>query len=266
MVCLPFTMLPMASNDDASRGGMFQPIRVERVSERVANQLKRVIADGIFKVGDRLPSERDLAEQMGVSRPSVREAIQQLEVLGMVETLHGGGSIVKNITEQQLRSPMEILLGDDRQRVLELTEVRSFMEAWAAREAATKRTPAEVERMRRYLREMEQDFEKGQIRFEVDFKFHTEIAAATHNTVFLHLIDSVYQLINYSIRIHREQIFVARTDQETILVHHQKVFRAIEAGDPQAAESAMKEHLTYVVKEFKVWSESTGQSDVASEG
>jgi GntR family transcriptional regulator, transcriptional repressor for pyruvate dehydrogenase complex len=229
----------------------FKRIRLERVSEKVVNQLKRAIGDGIFRVGDRLPSERDLAEQMGVSRPSIREAIQQLELQGIVDTIHGGGSIVRNLTEQEIRKPIEIVLGDDRQRVLELTEVRAFMETWAAKQAAKHRTDDELERIRTYLEEMEHDFEKGEIRAELDFKFHAEIAAAAHNTIFSHLMNNIYELIGYSIRVHREQVFTTREDQQTIFHSHLKVFKAIKNRDPDAAEAAMNQHLLFVVSEFK---------------
>lgn len=234
--------------------GLFRPIRLERVSEKVANQLKEVISEGALKVGDRLPSERDLAEQMGVSRASVREALQILAAQGIIESFHGGGSVVCNITDEEIRRPMQIFLEGDRQRVRELTEVRAFMEAWAAREAAKNRTDIELERIRGYLDEMERDFAKGQIRFEVDFKFHAEIAAATHNTIFVHLIDSIYGLISYSVKIHRELVFVAEEDQATILSHHRRVFEAIKNRDPEAAEAAMKEHLLFVVDRFTKWS------------
>jgi GntR family transcriptional repressor for pyruvate dehydrogenase complex len=228
----------------------FTPIKLERVSQKVANQLKKVISDGIFRVGDRLPSERELAEQMGVSRPSVREAIQQLEMLGMLETVHGGGSVVKNLTERELSRPFETIIDDDRQLVLQLTEVRAFMEAWAARQAALKRTEDELHRIRSFLEEMERDFSNGEIRYEIDFKFHAEIASSTQNTIYVHLIDSIYHLINYSVKVHREEMFVARSDQETILNHHRRIYEAIENGDPDAAEKAMNDHLLFVVGEF----------------
>jgi GntR family transcriptional regulator, transcriptional repressor for pyruvate dehydrogenase complex len=230
---------------------VFRPIRLERVAEKIALQLKNAISNGVFKVGNRLPSERELAEQMGVSRTSVREAIQQLELLGIVETVHGGGSIVKNLTEQGIRSPMEIVLEEDKRRVLELTEVRAFMEAWAAKQAAAHRTDAELELIRGYLEEMERDLEKGRVRPEIDFKFHAEIAAATHNTVFVHLIENIHQLISYSIKVHREEVFLSREDQETIFDHHLRVFKAIRNKDPKAAEDAMSTHLRFVVQEFK---------------
>jgi GntR family transcriptional repressor for pyruvate dehydrogenase complex len=241
----------MSTKPDQPPDSVFSPIRMERVSEKVARQIKKAISDGVFKMGDRIPSERELAEQMGVSRPSVREAIQILEIQGMLETIHGGGSVVKNIAEQDIRKPIETFLKEDRQRVLDLTEVRAMMETWAARRAAKNRTDEEIERILGYLKEMEQDFEKGRIRPEVDFKFHTEIAAATHNTIFVHLIDSIYHLLNYSVKVHREQVFVTREDQETILNHHRKIFGAIRDQDPDEGEATMNEHLIFVASEFK---------------
>jgi len=241
----------MTNKQNSSIGGLFTPVHVERVADKVADQLKKLISDGVVKVGDRFPPERELAEQMGVSRSSVRDALQQLEMQGMLDIVHGGGSVVRNITGQEIRKALELFLERDPKRVLELAELRAFMEAWAAREAAKHRTEAELETIRGYLEEMEGDFEKGQIRYDVDFKFHTEIAAATHNTIYLHLIDNIYSLINYSIKVHREEVFTGRGDQETILNHHRNIYDTIRAGNPDAAEAAMKEHLAFVVREFK---------------
>ena len=241
----------MTTRLNGTHAGLFTPIRVERVADKIADQLKKIISDGVVKVGDRLPPERELAEQMGVSRASVRDALQQLEMQGMLDIVHGGGSVVRNITGQEIRKTLELFLERDPKRVLELAELRAFMEAWAAREAAKHRTQAELETIRGYLEEMERDFEKGQIRYDVDFKFHTEIAAATHNTIYLHLIDNIYGLINYSIKVHREEVFTGRGDQETILNHHRNIYDTIRSGDPDAAEAAMKEHLAFVVREFK---------------
>lgn len=233
-----------------SKRPMFTKIRSERIADKVVEQLKGLIADGVFKVGERLPSERELTEKMGVSRTSVREAIQRLEVQGFVDTIHGGGSVVRNITDQQLRAPIEPVLEQDKGRVLELAELRAVMEAWAAREAAKHRTDEELDTIKGYLEAMEKDFERGRTRYELDLKYHTAIAAATHNTIYLHLIDSIYNLIQYSIRVHREEVFVSREDQQTILSHHRKIFDAIARSDPHASEAAMHEHLTFVVAEY----------------
>ncbi|MBI5572067.1 MAG: FadR family transcriptional regulator [Desulfomonile tiedjei] len=236
--------------DEASRTD-FRPIKMERVAEKIAAQLKKAITSGRFRVGDRLPPERDLAEQMGVSRPSVREAIQQLELLGLLESVHGGGTVVRSLTEQELQTPMEILLAEDKEKVVELTEVRGVMESWAARQAARNRTEEELARIHGYLEEMEHDLEKGRIRAEVDVKFHTEVVAASHNTIFLHMMQSIYNLVIYSITLYREQVFLTREDQETIFHHHLAVFKAIQNRDPDSAEAAMSAHLRFVLEEYK---------------
>lgn len=230
---------------------VFQPIRLERVADKVANQLKQAISQGLLRVGDRLPPERELAEKMGVSRPSVREALQKLEVVGLVQTVHGGGTIVKNITEQEVQTPIEAVIGRDKEKVVELAEVRACLETWAAKQAASVRTEEELEMIHKLLEMMERDLESGRIQSETDVKFHTAIAAAAHNTIFLHLMQSIYQLIEYSIKHHREEIFLTLEDQKAIYRHHLSVFKAIKDQDPLAASTAMGEHLGFVIKEYR---------------
>jgi GntR family transcriptional repressor for pyruvate dehydrogenase complex len=233
------------------QGTIFQPIRLERVADKVANQLKQAISQGLLRVGDRLPPERELAEKMGVSRPSVREALQKLEVVGLVQTVHGGGTVVKNITEREVLTPIEAVIGRDKEKVVELTEVRACLETWAAKQAAAERTEEELELIRKLLETMEKDLDSGMIQSETDVKFHTAIAAAAHNTIFLHLMQSIYQLIAYSIKLYREEVFLTKEDQQTIFSHHLSVFKAIQDRDPIAAAAAMGEHLGFVIKEYR---------------
>jgi GntR family transcriptional regulator, transcriptional repressor for pyruvate dehydrogenase complex len=241
----------MNGRSDQPANNPFRPIKLERVSEKIVQQLRKAITEGIFQVGDRLPSERELAEQMGVSRPSVREAFRQLEMLGMVESVHGGGTMVKSLTEQEIRSPLEAVLEQDKQRVVELTELRALMESWAARQAAINRTNAEVERLRVYLEEMERDLERERINFETDVRFHTEIAVASHNMILLHVMQSIYQLIRFSVQLYREQVFTTPSEQQIIFNHHLRIFKAILDRDPTTAEHAMNDHLVYVIQEYK---------------
>jgi GntR family transcriptional regulator, transcriptional repressor for pyruvate dehydrogenase complex len=241
----------MNEKNDKDESAIFQPIRLERVADKVAKQLKKAISDGLLKVGDRLPPERELAEKMGVSRPSVREALQKLEVIGMVQTVHGGGTVVRNITEREVQTPFEAVIGLDKHKVVELTEVRACLETWAARQAAVVRTEPELDLIRTYLERMEKDLESGKIQAESDVSFHTAIAAATHNTIFLHLVQSIFQLIAFSIRIYREEVFLAADDQQTIFRHHLSVYNAIRNCDAVAAEEAMSEHLQFIIQEYR---------------
>lgn len=238
--------LPIENQDQS----IFKKIRSERLSEKVSAQLKKAISQGIFRVGEKLPSQPELAEMMGVSRPSIREAIQILELQGMLESIKGGGTTVKNIAEQSIRNPIEVILEDDGQSLLDLTEVRALMEVWAARKAAETRTEQEAARMLDYLLEMEQDFRTYEIRPEIDVKFHMEIASATHNVIFAHLFESVFQLITRAIELAREKVFLDRDDQRLILQHHRGIYEAINDRDADRAETAMRTHLNFVIKEF----------------
>ncbi len=230
---------------------LFKPIRLERISHKVANQLTKAISDGLFRVGDRLPSERELAEQMGVSRPSIREAIQQLELMGMVESVHGGGTIVRSLTEQEIQRPIELVLEEDIQKVVELTEVRALMEPWAAKQSAINGTEDELERIGSFLKEMEKDLKKGIIRPDLDMKFHVEIAAASHNTIFCHVMQTIHQLISYSVKLSREELFGEPEEQKRIFRHHTRIFNAIRDRNPEAAEKEMSDHLRFVIASFK---------------
>lgn len=231
--------------------GVFRSLRTERVADRVAAQLKKVIREGAFRPGDRLPSERDLAEEMGVSRPSVREAIQKLETLGMLESIHGDGTVVRNLTEQELAKPLESLLEDDKNSLVELNEVRACLESRAARLAATNRTNGDLDLIRGHLETMERDLEGGRIRPEADFQFHFEIAVATHNRFLLHLMQSIHELVEYSMKVHSEELFVNLEDQQKLFSHHLRVFKGIQNQDPDAAEAAMNEHFNHVIIEYK---------------
>jgi len=228
----------------------FWKVRVDRVADKVEAQLRQLIADGALKVGDRLPSERELAARMGISRVSVRQAIQRLGLQGILETVHGGGSIVRNLTEQEIRRPIERFIQEDRRRVMELVELRAFLETWAAHEAARHRTAQELEAIAAYIGRMARGLGKGKTDFELDFKLHMEIASATHNAIYIHLIDNIHHLIRYSIKVHHEEVFCSREDQVRLLAQHRRILQAIRDRKPEAAAAAMKEHQAFVVAEY----------------
>lgn len=216
----------------------------ERVSDRIAARLKAYIANGVFKAGDRLPSERDLSVRMGASRTSVREAIQQLTQLGLVETVHGGGSVVQNLAAKEVGSPIARILARDRARVRELSEVRSALEGWAAGEAARNRTEADLVPILRSVEAAEIDFRRGRIRFETDLRFHAAVSAATRNTVCHHMARTLHELMADAVGGRKGLLLPAGPwAQEAILARHRRVYEAIRDRDAEAAVAEMKAHL-----------------------
>lgn len=230
---------------------LFRPITVEKKPKKIADHILEYIASGQLEVGDKIPAERKLAESLNVSRASLREALSYLEISGFLKTVPGGRTLVKNIIAEPMDNPLQILLKDDKKKILELAEIRAFMESWSARQAALNRTTKQLRKIEKYLGEMEEDFNRGIIDFKKDLNFHLAIAAAVNNTIFSHLINMIYDLIEFSIQSTREKLYTSREDQELILKHHRNIYETIRVKDPVYAELAMQEHLGFVIREFK---------------
>ena len=111
---------------------VFQPIKPKKISEEIVEQIKHLISSGDLKPGERIPSERELATMLGVSRPSVREAIMVLEAMGFLESRQGGGTYVRSLTESTIADPLSNIVGSKEPQILyALTEVRMGLETWS---------------------------------------------------------------------------------------------------------------------------------------
>ena len=168
---------------------IFKPIKQERLSVKIANQIKTLIIEGELKPGDPLPPERELMGQLNVSRPSIREALKALVGMGFLETSKGNRTIVKSLASGTILDPLHQLLKDDITIVFQLIEVRKAIEAWNAYYAAKRATmediahiEAQVESMRAKLKADDFSLEKE------DADFHLAISEATHNKIQTHII------------------------------------------------------------------------------
>ncbi|MGD9343686.1 MAG: GntR family transcriptional regulator, partial [Desulfuromonadales bacterium] len=140
---------------------VLEPIRPKKISEEIVSQIKQLISKGDLKPGDRIPSERELATMLGVSRPSVREAIMVLEAMGFVESRQGGGTYVKALTEASIMNPLAKLVEKrDPELLRSLAEVRMGLESWSAYLAAQRATDADIAEMRRLYKIMEKQAAK----------------------------------------------------------------------------------------------------------
>src|SRR2546426_12570608 len=131
---------------------LFRAVRKGRRFEQVAEQIQRLVAEGTLKAGDRLPAERDLARQFGVGRSSLRDAIRTLETMGVVESRHGAGTVIRDLDADALVIPLANALMRKRQMVSELLEVRRMIEPALAGRAARNATPEELAHMEDILR------------------------------------------------------------------------------------------------------------------
>jgi len=223
----------------------FQPIRPKKVSSQVAEQLRSSILNGDFLPGDKLPPERELAEMFGVSRPSVREALNVLEAAGLVASYQGGGTVVMSLVDKTSSSPLRELIRAEQDRALDVIEVRKCMESWTVYYAAQRALPEDIRLLAKIVADMERNLDGDHPSEELDAHFHVVIARATHNIIWLHLMQSLFDAMKeFQLSVWRA-VHLTRADQRMLLEHHRKILDAIRAGNPEAAREAMVQHLTF---------------------
>jgi len=226
---------------------VLEPIRPKKISEEIVDQIKQLISNGELKPGDRIPSERELATMLGVSRPSVREAIMVLEAMGFLESRQGGGTYVKALTEGSIMDPLAKLVEKrDPELLRSLAEVRMGLESWSAYLAAQRATERDVAELRRLYYVMEKQAARGGWDPEVDAEFHYAITAASHNSLQMHVLDSVHSLFNATIQVALMEFYQQKGHIQLLLNHHRSIMEAIEAHEPEKARQKMMEHLQMV--------------------
>ena len=223
----------------------FQPIRPKKVSSQIADQLRSSILNGDFLPGDKLPPERELADMFNVSRPSVREALNVLLSSGLVCSYQGGGTVVMSLVDTSSPNPLRDLIRKEQDRALEVIEVRKCMESWTAFYAAQRALPDDIRLLGTTLASMERNLEEGEPSEELDAKFHVLIARATHNIIWLHQMQSVFDAMReFQLSVWRA-VHLTLDDQRALFEHHTRIFDLIRAKDAEVARDAMLEHLVF---------------------
>ncbi len=236
---------------------VFKPIKPKKVSSQIAEQIRSSILAGEFNPGDKLPPERELAEMFGVSRPSVREALNILAVAGLVESYQGGGTVVKSLIETTTGPPLSELIKAERERALDVIEVRKCMEAWTAYYAAQRALPEDVRRLESIVAEMERNLGVTKSSQDLDANFHIVIAQATHNVVWLHMMQSIFDAMKEFQQGVWRAVYLTEEDHRLLYRHHRAVFEAIRDRDPEKARDEMLTHLTFAEQRSSVYVRQT---------
>jgi DNA-binding FadR family transcriptional regulator len=220
----------------------FKTVRQERLYMKVAEQLSQHIESGAIPVGERLPSERDLAEQFGVSRPTIREAMIALELAGQVEIRTGSGVYVKNNVAKTSAVAQEDVPGP-----IELLEARYFIESDAAALAAERATKKEISALKQAFEAMRVENRSAALHEEADERFHMLIARATRNSAIHGAVAQLWQLRRTS----RMSVFFHDKLRERgikpVIDDHRVILEMIRARDPEGARRAMRAHLQNVI-------------------
>jgi GntR family transcriptional repressor for pyruvate dehydrogenase complex len=223
----------------------FQPIKPKKVSAQIAEQIRSSILAGEFAPGDKLPPERELAEMFGVSRPSVREALNILSAAGLVMSYQGGGTVVMSLVETMTGNPLTELIRNQQERALDVIEVRKGMESWTAFYAAQRALPEDIRRMEEIIAGMERNLDGLKPSEDLDANLHIVIARATHNIVWLHLMQSLFDAMKEFQQSVWRAVYLTSEDHHLLFEHHRRIYEAIRARDAEGAREAMLHHLTF---------------------
>ncbi len=221
-----------------------EPIRRVKLYEEVAARIRDLITDGELRPGQALPSERKLAEQFKVGRAVIREAIRQLEVSGLVESRHGGGNYVREVTVEHLVAPIASVLNGMSHLREELMDARLFFEPQIARAAAARATPEDLRLLEDVIRRQEEHAANGQSGAEEDAEFHDLLARATHNTV----VERVMLVIDNLLEDSQARLFRSVQRSRISLEGNRRILEAVRSHDQEAAQKAMVEHLEDIAR------------------
>ena len=221
-------------------------VETRRLYQQIAAQLSALIASGEFTVGQRLPSERELAAQLGVSRPSLREALIALELEGLVEVRVGAGIWVTAASGRSLAPPGQ----QEGEGPFELLRARWLIEGEIAAMAAREATAADLASIRAALAEMERLEKKQQDFSASDREFHIRIAASTRNGVLQAVVEDLWDRGRGAMWRLMEQHFQTPELQLATVNDHRAIHKALVAHDPREARNAMRAHLRRVDTEF----------------
>lgn len=226
---------------------MFKSIKHTKVSDEIVNQIKTQISEGILKPGERLPPERELVKEFGVSRPSLREALNSLVAMGFLG-VKGKRTFVKSVASETMQNSLSLLIKTDTKKIFDLIEVRKALETWNAYFAAKRATVDDIALLEELIESMRKTIEEQGTAFEEqDADLHLAIARATHNTLQAHLMFTIHDTLKEFIG----RYYTIMRDDKNIFDQHTKIVEAIKNKAPDLARREVFRHLEYVESQVK---------------
>ena len=224
---------------------LFKEVHVEKVTDKIVDQLEKLIKEGKLAPGNKLPSERQLIDMLGVGRSSLREALNKLETMGYVEIQKRKGIFVKSIDSTFQLDPLKRMMQEDKQKIVQLYEVRSDIEQASAYSAALERNQKDLEDIQKSIDAFESKAGQIEFKWELDQAFHLSIARASHNFFRIHVIMSIFDFSKEFIQPIIEGFAKTEENARIIARQHTSLFKAIDEKDADCAKEKMKEHLDW---------------------
>ncbi|NOX73579.1 MAG: FCD domain-containing protein [Alphaproteobacteria bacterium] len=226
----------------------FQKVQSEKLSISVLQQIELLILRGILRPGERLPAERDLAERFGVSRPSLREAISELEGRNLLLTRPGSGVFVAEVLGSAFSEPLIALFSSHDEALIDYLSFRRDLEGMAAERAARTASETDLELINLVFQKMVTANKNRDSKAEaaLDAEFHMTIIEASHNVIMLHMMRSMFEMLRMGVFYNRQIMFQQQTTRATLLEQHSAINDALQARDHKAARGAVETHLDFI--------------------
>ena len=225
-------------------GKIHQP----KLSDAIERRLEHLILDGQLKVGDKLPPERELSKQFEVSRPSLREAIQRLEMKGLLTRRQGGGTFVSSNLWKGLTDPLPELIASNQSAQFDLLETRHALEGIAAYYAALRGSSSDFDKIALCYEEIEKTQESGDFNAKAQavMDYQLAVTKATHNIVLIHLLNSMSFILQKNVKYNFEQLYSRKVALEKVNNHRATICKLILERKPDEAREAAYHHLNFI--------------------
>jgi len=225
-----------------------EPIRNPKLADAIADHIEQLILEGALRPGEKLASERDLAEKLEVSRPSLREALDKLEARKLVTSSKSGNYVAQFMAP--MMAPLTALLQSNAQVVADYFEYRTLVEGGSARLAAERATEFDREAIRACLQRLQDAHALADPTAEVeaDADLHMLIYEAAHNLVVLHVMRAFSEMLRGDVFYNRQQLYLQPKVRDQLLAQHLSIGTAVIEGNPAAAEAAASQHIGYTAE------------------
>ncbi len=226
----------------------FQRVQAEKLSQSVVQQIELLILRGILRPGERLPAERDLADKMGVSRPSLRDAVAELQDRGLLHSRAGSGVFVSEVLGSAFSDALIELFASHDEALFDYISFRRDLESMAAERAARYGSETDLKVIDTLYQKMEAAHSKRNPADEarLDAEFHLSIVEASHNIIMLHMMRAMFDLLQRGVFYNRQMMFKQRATRDDLLAQHRAINTALQERDSAAARVAVSAHLDFV--------------------
>lgn len=229
-----------------------ETIKPAKAADAVAHHLEMLILEGVLRPNEKLLAERELAEKLDVSRPTLREALQKLEERGLLSTGRDG-TVVADLVGASLTDPLARLLESNPETTFDYLEFRKTVEGQAAYYAALRATDVDRAMITALYERMEASHGNDDTAEEADADtdLHLAIYEATHNVVLLHIMRGLANMLRTDVFYNRAKLYARKGVRDLLLAQHRAVYEAVVGGDPEAARAAAERHITFTYEAIR---------------